>query len=76
MPARPNEVRAGGRRIRFARIKILSDENYKIFAKVKQAKIIGNIRAFADKFSIKKHLPKKFAVFTTFLTGDFIVILY
>ncbi len=59
MPARPHSVRAGRNIIRFVRIVLLSGENYKIFAKVKQAKIIGNIRAFADKFSIKKHLLKK-----------------
>ena len=73
MPARPHFVRAGGRRIRFARIKILSGENYKIFAKVKQAKIIGNIRAFADKFSIKKHPSKNFTIFKAILTGVFLM---
>ena len=73
MPARPHFVRAGGCRIRFARIKILSGENYKICAKVKQAKIIGNIRAFADKFSIKKHPSKNFTVFLAFLTGVFLM---
>lgn len=73
MPARPHFVRAGGRRIRFARIKILSDENYKIFAKVKQVKIIGNIRVFTRKSNIMKHLPKKFAVFSAFLTGVFLM---
>ena len=76
MPARPHFVRAGERRIRFARIKILSGENYKIFAKVKQAKIIGNIKVFTSKSNIKKHLPKNFTVFSAFLTGVFIIILY
>ena len=76
MPARPHFVRAGGRRIRFARIKILSGENYKIFAKVKQAKIIGSIRAFADKFSIKKHLSKNFTIFKAILTGVFLMDLF
>lgn len=71
MPARPHFVRAGGRRIRFARIKLLSGENYEIFAKVKQAKIIGNIKAFADKSSTKKHPSKNFTVFSAFLTGVF-----
>ena len=71
MPARPHFVRAGGRRIRFARIKILSGENYKIFAKVKQAKSIENIKVFTSQSNIKKHLPKNFTVFTTFLTGVF-----
>ena len=71
MPARPHFVRAGGRIIRFARIKILSGENYEIFAKVKQAKIIGNIRTFADKSSTKKHPSKNFTVFSAFLTGVF-----
>lgn len=47
MPARPHFVRAGGRRIRFVQIVLLSGEIFKIFAKVKQAKITGNIRNFA-----------------------------
>ena len=73
MPARPHFVRAGERRIHFARIKILSGENPKILAKVKQAKIIGNIRAFADKFSIKKHPSKNFTIFKAILTGVFLM---
>ena len=73
MPARPHFVRAGGRTLCFARIKILSGENYKIFAKIKQAKIVGNIRAFAHKSSIKKHLSKNFTVFKAILTGVFLI---
>ena len=73
MPAHPHFVRAGGSEIRFARIKILSGENYKNFAKVKQAKIVGIIRTFDNKSSIKKHLSKNFAVFKPFLTGVFLM---
>ena len=73
MPARPHFVRAGGRRMHFARIKILSGETYKIFAKVRPTRIVGIIRTFANKSSVKKHPSKKFTVFSAFLTGVFLM---
>lgn len=71
------KTRGGVRHIiRFARIMILSGEIFKIFAKVKQAKNIENIRVLAYKPSIKKHLSENFNDFFGFLTGVFYLLFH
>ena len=76
MPARPHFVRAGSYIICFARIIILSAENRSIFANVKQAKSVENIRFSTHKSSMKKHPSKNFALFRHFRQVFWLVIEY